>query len=108
MMKNQMASLMKQAQAMQENLEKAQAALESMEVEGEAGAGLVRVTMTCSNVVRRILIDPSLIGDDRELLEDLLVAAMNDAHERVKKTSAERFAPLMAGLSLPPGFTPPF
>jgi DNA-binding YbaB/EbfC family protein len=108
MMKNQMASLMKQAQDIQNNIQKAQAALESVEVEGQAGAGLVKVVMTCHNVVRRVSIDPSLFTDDRDMLEDLLVAAINDATERAKQTSAERMAPLMSGLSLPAGLKMPF
>jgi DNA-binding YbaB/EbfC family protein len=108
MMKNQMASLMKQAQALQDNIQKAQAALATVEVEGQSGAGLVKVVMTCHNVVRRVVIDPSLFGDDREMLEDLLVAAFNDAQERAKQTSADRMAPMMSGLPLPPGFNLPF
>jgi DNA-binding YbaB/EbfC family protein len=79
MMKNQLAGLMKQAQQMQDNLKKAQEQLALVEVEGQSGAGMVKVTVTCRNEVERIAIDPSLLGDDKDMLEDLIVAAMNDA-----------------------------
>jgi DNA-binding YbaB/EbfC family protein len=108
MMKNQLAGLMKQAQQMQENLKKAQDELGSIEVEGQSGAGMVKVVMTCKHDVRRVSIDPSLIGDDREMLEDLIAAAVNDAVRRVEKTTQEKMAGLSAGLNLPPGMKLPF
>jgi DNA-binding YbaB/EbfC family protein len=82
MMKNQLAGLMKQAQAMQDNMKKAQEALALVEVEGQSGAGLVKVVMTCKNDVKRVTIDPSLLGDDRDMLEDLVAAAFNDASRK--------------------------
>lgn len=103
MMKNQLAGLMKQAQAMQENLRKAQEELATIEVEGQAGAGLVKVTMTCRHDVKRVSIDPSLLGDDKDMLEDLVAAAVNDAVRRVEATVQERMAGVTAGLPLPPG-----
>jgi nucleoid-associated protein EbfC len=108
MMKNQLAGLMKQAQQMQENLKKAQEQLASVEVEGQSGAGLVKVVVTCRNDVKRVSIDPSLMGEDREMLEDLVTAAMNDALRRAEQTSQEKMSSLTAGLPLPPGFKMPF
>src|SRR5260221_12710442 len=95
MMKNQLAGLMKQAQQMQENLKRAQDELASTEVEGQAGAGLVKVVMTCRHDVKRVTIDPSLMAEDRDMLEDLVAAAMNDAVRRAESTTQEK----MAGLS---------
>ena len=108
MMKNQLAGLMKQAQQMQDNMKRDQEKLALIEVEGQSGAGLVKVTITCRNEVRRVAIDPSLLGDDRDMLEDLLVAAMNDALRRADQTSQEQMSGLTAGLPLPPGFKLPF
>lgn len=108
MMKGQIAGLMKQAQQMQDNMRRMQEQLAQVEVEGQAGAGLVKVVVTCRNEVRRISIDPSLLGDDRDMLEDLLVAAMNDGLRRADQTSQEKMAGLTAGLPLPPGFKMPF
>ncbi|MFN9775705.1 MAG: YbaB/EbfC family nucleoid-associated protein [Burkholderiales bacterium] len=109
MMKNQLAGLMKQAQQMQDNLKKAQEQLASVEVEGQSGAGLVKVIVTCRNDVKRVTIDPSVMADgDKEMLEDLVVAAMNDALRRAEATAAERMSSLTAGLPLPPGFKMPF
>ncbi|MDE2612660.1 MAG: YbaB/EbfC family nucleoid-associated protein [Burkholderiales bacterium] len=108
MMKNQLAGLMKQAQAMQENMKKAQEELAAIEVEGSSGAGLVKVTMTCKHDVRRVAIDPSLLADDKDMLEDLVAAAFNDAVRRADETSAERMGKLTAGLPLPPGMKLPF
>ena len=108
MMKNQLAGLMKQAQAMQENLKKAQDELAQIEVEGQSGAGLVKVTMTCKHAVRRIAIDPSLVGDDREMLEDLVAAAFNDAIRRAESVSQEKMGKLTAGMPMPPGMQFPF
>jgi nucleoid-associated protein EbfC len=108
MMKNQMAGLMKQAQQMQDNLKKMQDQLADVTVEGQSGAGLVKVTVTCRNDVKRITIDPSLLADDKDMLEDLVVAAMNDALRRAEQTSQEKMAGVTAGLPLPPGFKLPF
>ena len=106
MMKGGIGGLMKQAQKMQENMQKAQEELAAIEVEGQAGAGMVKVTMTCKHDVRRVQIDDSVM-DDREMLEDLL-AAVNDAVRRVEATTAEKMAGFSAGLNLPPGFKMPF
>lgn len=108
MMKNQLAGLMKQAQQMQDNMRKAQEELAATEVEGQAGAGLVKVTMTCRHDVKRVSIDPSLLGEDRDMLEDLVAAAVNDAVRRVESTTQEKMAGLTAGLPMPPGFKLPF
>ncbi len=108
MLKGQLAGLMKQAQLMQENMKKAQEQLASIEVEGQSGAGLVKVTMTCRNDVKRISIDPSLMSDDKEMLEDLVVAAMNDALRRAEQTASEKMGAMTAGMGLPPGFKLPF
>lgn len=108
MMKGQLAGLMKQAQAMQDNLKKAQEELASIEVEGQSGAGLVKVVMTCKNEVRRVTIDPSLLADDKDLLEDLVAAAFNDAARRAEATSAEKMGKLTAGMPMPPGMKFPF
>jgi DNA-binding YbaB/EbfC family protein len=107
-MKNQLAGLMKQAQAMQDNLKRAQEELAGVEVEGQAGAGLVKVTMTCRHDVKRVTIDPSLTGEDRDMLEDLVAAAFNDAVRRVESTTQERMSGLMGGMPMPPGFKMPF
>lgn len=109
MMKNQLAGLMKQAQAMQENMRKAQEQLGQIEVEGQSGAGMVKVVMTCKHDVKRVTIDPSLLGDDRDMLEDLVAAAFNDAVRKAEATSAEKMGALTAGMpGLPPGFKMPF
>lgn len=106
--KGQLAGLMKQAQAMQDNLKRAQDELALLEVEGQSGAGLVKVTMTCKHDVRRVAIDPSLLGEDRDMLEDLVAAAINDAVRRVEQTSAEKMSKVTAGMPLPPGMKFPF
>ncbi|WP_396268420.1 YbaB/EbfC family nucleoid-associated protein [Ideonella sp.] len=108
MMKGQLAGLMKQAQAMQDNLRKAQEELATVEVEGQSGAGLVKVVMTCKNDVKRVTIDPSLLADDKDMLEDLVAAAFNDAVRRAEAVSQERMGKLTAGLPLPPGMKMPF
>ena len=108
MMKNQLAGLMKQAQQMQENMKKAQDELAQMEVEGAAGAGLVKVVMTCRHDVKRVTIDPSLLGEDKDMLEDLLAAAFNDAVRRVEATTQDKMSGLTAGMPMPPGFKLPF
>ena len=108
MMKNQLAGLMKQAQAMQDNMKKAQEQLALIGVEGQSGAGLVKVVMTCKNDVKRVTLDPSLLGDDRDRLEDLVAAAFNDAVRKAEATSAEKMSGLTAGMPMPPGFKMPF
>jgi len=108
MMKNQLAGLMKQAQAMQENLRKAQEELATVEVEGVAGAGLVKVTMTCRHDVKRVSIDPSLLADDKDMLEDLVAAAFNDGVRRAEATSQEKMGKLTAGMPQIPGMKFPF
>ena len=108
MMKNQLAGLMKQAQQMQENMQKAQEELARIEVEGQSGAGMVKVVMTCRHDVKRVTVDPSLLGEDKDMLEDLLAAAINDAVRRVETTTQERMAGLTTGLPMPPGFKLPF
>lgn len=107
-MKGGLGNMMKQAQKMQENLQKAQEELASMEVSGEAGAGLVKVVMTGRHDVRRVSIDPSLLEEDREMLEDLLAAAVNDAVRKVEQVTQERMAGLAGGMGLPPGMKLPF
>ena len=109
-MKGQIAGLMQQAQKMQDNIKRLQDELAGIEVEGVAGAGLVKVVMTCKNQVKRVAIDPSLFGDDREMLEDLVAAAFNDAVRRAEETSQSKMAAITAaaGLPLPPGFKLPF
>jgi len=108
MMKGQLAGLMKQAQQMQENLKKAQEEIAGMEVEGQAGAGMVKVVMTGRHDVRRVAIDPSLMSDDKEMLEDLIAAAVNDAVRRVEAATQEKMGGLTSGLELPPGMKLPF
>ena len=108
MMKNQLAGLMKQAQAMQDNLKKAQEELALMEVTGESGAGLVKVQMTCKHDVRRVTIDPSLLADDKDMLEDLVAAAINDAVRRVEATTQEKMGKISAGMPQIPGMKFPF
>jgi DNA-binding YbaB/EbfC family protein len=108
MLKGQLAGLMKQARQMQENMKKAQEQLAQIEVEGQAGAGLVKVTMTCRNDVRRVSIDPSLLADDKDMLEDLVAAAFNDAVRKAEATSQEKMSGMTAGLPIPPGFKMPF
>jgi DNA-binding YbaB/EbfC family protein len=108
MMKNQLAGLMKQAQTMQDNMKKAQDQLALVEVEGQSGAGLVKIVMTCKNDVKRVSIDPSLLADDKEMLEDLVAAAFNDAVRKAEVTSAEKMGGLASGMQLPPGFKMPF
>jgi nucleoid-associated protein EbfC len=108
MMKGQLAGLMKQAQAMQENMQKAQEAIAALEVEGQSGAGLVKVLMTGRHDVKRVSIDSSLVGEDKDMLEDLVAAAVNDAVRKVEVASKEKMAAVTGGLGLPPGFKLPF
>lgn len=108
MMKGGLSGLMKQAQQMQDNMKKMQEQLAAMEVEGQSGAGMVKVVMTCRHDVKRVVIDDSLLKDDKEMLEDLIAAAVNDAVRRVEATTQEKMAGMTAGLPLPPGFKMPF
>ncbi len=106
--KGQLAGLMKQAQAMQDNLKKAQEELATIEVDGESGAGLVKVVMTCKHDVKRIDIDPSLLADDKDMLEDLVAAAFNAAVRKAEETSEQKMGKLTAGMpGLPPGMKLP-
>ncbi|MFO7276960.1 MAG: YbaB/EbfC family nucleoid-associated protein [Pseudomonadota bacterium] len=108
-MRGNFNNLMKQAQAMQASMQKAQAEIASIEVEGSAGGGMVKVTMTGRHEVKRVQIEPSIVvADDREMLEDLIAAAVNDAVQRVEARIQEKMASLMAGMQLPPGFKLPF
>ncbi|MCD8548153.1 MAG: YbaB/EbfC family nucleoid-associated protein [Aeromonadaceae bacterium] len=106
--KGGLGNLMKQAQQMQDRMQKLQEELAHMEVTGEAGAGLVKVTMTGSHSVRRVVIDPSLVEDDLEMVEDLVAAAFNDAVRRVEEQNKSKMAELTGGMQLPPGFKMPF
>ena len=108
MMKNQLVGLMKQAQAVQENMKKAQEAIAAMEIEGQSGGGLVKVLMTGRHDVKRVNIDPSLLGEDKDMLEDLVAAAINDAVRKIDAASQEQMSGLSAGLGLPPGLKLPF
>ena len=108
MMKAQLAGLMRQAQQMQENMRKLQEQLAATEVVGQSGAGMVKVTMTCRHDVKRVSIDPSLLADDKDMLEDLVAAAMNDAARKVEATVQEKMSALTGGLGLPPGLNLPF
>ncbi len=108
MFKGGMGNIMKQAQQMQERMQKAQEDLANIEVTGEAGAGMVKVTMTCNHNVRRVHLDESLIEDDKDMIEDLLAAACNDAVRRVAETSKEKMSDITGGMPLPPGFKMPF
>ena len=108
MFKGGMGNIMKQAQAMQEKMQKVQAEIANMEVTGEAGAGLVKVTMTGNHNVRRVSIDDSLMSDDKDMLEDLIAAALNDAVRRVEDNNKEQMAKVTGGMQLPPGMKLPF
>ncbi|WP_076419128.1 MULTISPECIES: YbaB/EbfC family nucleoid-associated protein [Colwelliaceae] len=108
MMKGGMGNLMKQAQQMQAKMAKAQEELAQMEVTGESGAGMVKVTMTGSHNIRRVEIDDSLMDDDKEMLEDLIAASFNDAVRRVEEQNKEKMGALTGGMQLPPGMKMPF
>lgn len=108
MMKGGLAGLMKQAQQMQENMKRLQEELATLEVEGQSGAGMVKVTMTCRHDVKRVSIDDSLLKDDKDMLEDLIAAAMNDAVRRVEALTQEKMGGMTAGMQLPPGMKLPF
>ena len=107
-MKGGLGNLMKQAQQMQANMQKAQEEMANIEVTGQSGGGMVSVVMTCRHDVKRVSIDDSLLGDDKDMLEDLVAAAFNDAVRQVEKTTQERFAGMTDGLNLPGGFKLPF
>ena len=107
-MKGGIGQLMKQAQEMQANMKKAQEEMASITVTGESGAGMVKITMTCQHQVQSVEIDDSLIGDDKEMLEDLVVAAFNDSIRKVERTVQEKFSGMASGLNLPPGMKLPF
>ena len=107
-MKGGLAGLMKQAQQMQENMKRMQEELATIEVEGQSGAGMVKVVMTCRHDVKRVTIDDSLLKDDKDMLEDLIAAAVNDAVRRAEATTQEKMGGMTAGLGLPPGMKLPF
>ncbi len=108
MIKGGIGNLMRQAQQMQETMQKAQAELAALEVTGESGAGMVKVVMNGRHEVKQIKIEPRLLGEDRDMLEDLLVAAVNDASRRIAGRMEEKYAGLMSGMNLPPGMKLPF
>jgi len=108
MMKGGLGNLMKQAQQMQENMKKAQEELALTEVEGQAGAGLVKVVITCNFAVKKVTIDPSLVGEDKDMLEDLVLASMNDAVAKAQAATQAKMSGFTAGLNLPPGMGLPF
>jgi DNA-binding YbaB/EbfC family protein len=105
--KGGLGALMKQAQQMQENMARMQEELKSIEVEGQSGAGLVKVTMTCKNIVKKVSIDPTLVGEDKDMLEDLVMAAVNDAVAKAEATAQAKMQGFTAGLNLPPGMKLP-
>lgn len=107
-MKNPLGNLMKQAQQMQADMQKAQEELGQIEVQGVAGGGLVSLSMTCRHEVRAIHIDDSLVSEDKDMLEDVLTAAFNDALRKVEKTVQEKYAGMTSGMGLPPGMKLPF
>jgi nucleoid-associated protein EbfC len=108
MMKGGLSGMMKQAQQMQQNMQRAQAELATVEVEGQAGSGMAKVTMTCGYVVRRVSLDDSVLTDDKEMLEDLIVLAINDALKKVELTCQQRMSGFTSGMGLPPGMKFPF
>lgn len=107
-MKNALGNIMQQAQKMQEDLKRAQEELASMEVLGESGGGLVKVLMTGKREVRKVEIDDTLVGDDKDMLQDLVAAAINDAVNKVAKMKKEKMSDVTAGIPIPPGFQMPF
>jgi hypothetical protein len=107
-MRGNIGNMMKQAQALQANMQKAQAEIATLEVIGESGGGMVKVTMTGKHEVKRVTIEPQVIGEDREMLEDLVAAAINDAVHKVETASQQKMSSVMAGMQLPPGFKMPF
>jgi len=107
-MKGGLGGMMKQAQQMQQNMQKVQAELAGVEVEGQAGSGMVKVIMTCAHEVRRVSLSDSVLSDDKEMLEDLIVLAINDAMKKAEATSQQRMSGFTAGMGLPPGMKLPF
>lgn len=108
MLKGGLGGLMKQAQQMQQNMQKAKAELATIEVEGQAGSGMVKVVMTCAHEVRRVSLDDSVLSDDKEMLEDLIVLALNDAVKKAEAISQQHMSGFTAGMGLPPGMKLPF
>jgi nucleoid-associated protein EbfC len=108
MMKGGIGNLMRQAQQMQENMQKAQAELSTLEVTGESGAGMVKVVLNGRHEAKKVTIEPKLVSEDLEMLEDLVAAAINDAARKIEERSKEKYADLMAGMNLPPGMKLPF
>jgi DNA-binding YbaB/EbfC family protein len=108
MMKGGLGNLMRQAQQMQETMKKAQAELADLEVTGESGAGMVKVWLNGNHQAKKIVIEPKLLGEDKDMLEDLLMAAVNDAVRKIAERSQEKYSGLMSGLNLPPGMKLPF
>lgn len=108
MLKGGLGGLMKQAQQMQQNMQKAKAELATIEVEGQAGSGMVKVVMTCAHEVRRVSLDDSILTDDKEMLEDLIVLALNDAVKKAEAISQQHMSGFTAGMGLPPGMKLPF
>jgi nucleoid-associated protein EbfC len=108
MMKGGIGNLMRQAQQMQENMQKAQAELSNLEVTGESGAGMVKVVLNGRHEAKKVTIEPKLVSEDLEMLEDLVAAAINDAARKIEERSKEKYADLMAGMNLPPGMKLPF
>ncbi|MDZ4202671.1 MAG: YbaB/EbfC family nucleoid-associated protein [Gallionella sp.] len=108
MLKGGLGGLMKQAQQMQQNMQKAQAELANIDVEGQAGSGAVKVVMSCAYEVRRVSLDDSVLSDDKEMLEDLIVLALNDAMKKAEATKEQRMSGFTAGMGLPPGVKLPF
>jgi DNA-binding YbaB/EbfC family protein len=103
-----LSQLMKQAQAMQENMQRLQSELAAQEVEGQAGGGMVRIVGTCKHQIRRVTIEPGLLAEDKDLLEDLLAAAINDLNSKIEEAVQSRMAALTGGLNLPDGMKLPF
>jgi nucleoid-associated protein EbfC len=107
-MKGGIGNLMRQAQQMQENMQKAQAELASLEVTGESGAGMVKIVLNGRHEAKKVTIEPKLLGEDREMLEDLVAAAVTDAARKIEERTKEKYAGLMSGMNLPPGMKLPF
>ena len=108
MMKGGLGNLMRQAQQMQENMQKAQAELSNLEVTGESGAGMVKVVLNGRHEAKKVTIEPKLVAEELEMLEDLVAAAINDASRKIEERSKEKYADLMSGMNLPPGMKLPF
>jgi DNA-binding YbaB/EbfC family protein len=108
MMKGGIGNLMRQAQQMQENMQKAQAELAALEVTGESGAGMVKIVLNGRHEAKKVTIEPKLLSEDLEMLEDLVAAAVNDAARKIEERTKEKYAGLMSGMNLPPGMKLPF